>query len=416
MAMLYLEFCGTNERDNTGMVFNLAELLLMALVADWVFRKCRMPGLVGMLLVGVLLGPHLLGMISPALFDVGVELRPLALVVILLRAGLNLDRQTLNRVGIRALALACIPALFEGVAIALLAPRLLGLTPMASVVLGAVLCAVSPAVVVPKMLSCIERRRGARTGAPTMVLAAASLENTLVIVLIGVLVGIYAGSDGHVTRTLAAIPVSLVTGVAVGCLTGLVLCRIFEHINPRATRRAIALIGISLVLIHLEQVTRPYVPFAALPAVMAIGFIMLERYEQYAHEMASKLSKIWIFAEILLFTMIGAQIDPSVAFRIGTAGLLLLGAGLCARCLGVQLCLLRSSLPAGERLFVCASCLPKGTVQAAVGAMPLAALTAAGLDPAPGGTILAMAVLSIAITAPLGAWALDYSAERFLET
>lgn len=397
------------------MIFGLAELLLAALVADWLFRKCGLPGLVGMLLVGVLFGPHVLGMISPALFDVGVELRPLALVVILLRAGLKLDRQTLNRVGGRALALACVPAFLEGVAVALLAPRLLGLSPMAAVVLGAVLCAVSPAVVVPMMLSCIDRARGARTGAPTMVLAAASLENTLVIVIIGVLVGLYTGTRNHWLGMLASIPLSMLTGIAAGCITGLALCRIFARFDPRATRRAMALIGISLVLLHVEQLARGHFPFAALPAVMAIGFIMLERYEPYAHEMASKLAKIWIFAEILLFTMIGAQLDLEVALRLGVAGLLLLGAGLVARCLGVQLCLLRGTLSARERLFVCTTCIPKGTVQAAVGAMPLAALAAAGQDTAPGESILAMAVLSIAVTAPLGAWAISYATEHFLE-
>lgn len=397
------------------MVFDLAELLLAAMVADWLFRVCRLPGLVGMLLVGVLFGPNLLGMISPALFEVGVELRPLALVVILLRAGLKLDRQTVNRVGARALALSCVPALFEGVAVALLAPRLLGLTPMSSVVLGAVLCAVSPAVVVPMMLSYVDRKRGARTGVPTMVLAAASLENTLVIVVIGALVGVYAGGPERLARALAAIPVSFLVGLAVGCLTGILLCRIFSRFNPRATRRAIALIGISLVLIELEQFVRPWFPFAALPAVMAVGFIMLERYEDYAHEMALKLAKIWIFAEILLFTMIGAQLDLGVTLRLGGAGLAVLCAGLAARCLAVQFCLVRSGLPPGERLFVCASCIPKGTIQAAVGAMPLAALAAAGLDTGPGEVILAMAVLSIAVTAPLGAWAISFTGERCLE-
>ncbi|HOC69170.1 MAG TPA: cation:proton antiporter [Candidatus Hydrogenedentes bacterium] len=397
------------------MIFNLAELLLAALIADWLFRKCKMPGLVGMLLTGVLFGPNLLGMISPALFDVGVELRPMALVVILLRAGLKLDRQTLNRVGGRALALACIPAFLEGVVVALLAPRLLGLSPMAAVVLGAVLCAVSPAVVVPMMLNCIDQKRGSRTGAPTMVLAAASLENTLVIVIISALTAMFAGAPENPIRALAVIPVSVLIGIAIGCLTGLALCRIFERFNPRATRRAIALIGISLVLMHGEQLVKAWFPFVSLPAVMAIGFIMLERYEPYAHEMALKLSKIWIFAEILLFTMIGAQMELNAALPILMTALLLMSAGLVARCLGALLCLSRSSLSPGERLFVCATCLPKGTVQAAVGAMPLTALAAAGMDTGPGEVILTMAVLSIAVTAPLGAWAISYASEHFLE-
>jgi solute carrier family 9B (sodium/hydrogen exchanger), member 1/2 len=397
------------------MVFNLAEVLLLALIADWIFRKCNLPGLVGMLLVGVLLGPNLLALISPGLLDIGIQLRLVALVVILLRAGLKLDRQTLNRVGGRALALSIVPALFEGVAVAVLAPVLLGLDYKSSVVLGAVLCAVSPAVVVPLMLSYIDRGKGARNGVPTMVLASSSLENTLVIVVIGVLVSLYAGGQAHPIRQLAVIPVSILIGILVGCATGFVLCRLFERFNPRATRRAITLIGISLALIHIEQATKVWLPFAALPAVMAMGFIMLELYSDYAHEMALKLSKIWIFAEVLLFTMIGAQMDLAVVIQIGVMGILLLGGGLAARSLGVLLCLTQSALKPGERLFVCASYIPKGTVQAAVGATPLAAMAAAGLATGPGETILAMAVLSILITAPLGAWTASLAGERFLK-
>ena len=397
------------------MIFNFAEILLIALMADWLFRKCSLPGLVGMLLVGVLLGPGMLGVISPALLDIGVELRLVALVVILLRAGLNLDRQTLNRVGGRALTLSMAPALFEGIAIALLAPWLLGLSPMASVVLGAVLCAVSPAVVVPLMLSYIERRKGAGHGVPTLVLASASLENTLIIVVIGVLVSMYVGGDASPLRHLAFMPLSILTGLTAGGVIGIVLCRIYERFDPRATRRAIALIGISLAMIHLEQLTKAWLPFAALPAVMAIGFFMLEFYGEYAREMALKLSKIWIFAEILLFTMIGAQLAPGIVFQSGAMGLVLLGAGLVARLMGVQLCLLGSPLTRGERFFVSASYIPKGTVQAAVGATPLAALTAAGMDTGPGEIILAMAVLSILVTAPLGAWITACAGERYLE-
>ena len=229
------------------MIIDFFGVLIVALIADWLMRKCRQPGLVGMLLVGMLLGPNLLGFISSEMLALGVEMRSVALVIILLRAGLKLNRATLNRIGFRALLLAFVPALCEAVAITLLAPHLLGLDYGAAMLLGAVVCAVSPAVVVPLMLDFMERGKGGKSDAPTAVLAAASLENTLVIVIFGILMHLYLGDGGPLFRELAAVPVAVFWGIAVGVAAGAALCFLFKVINPRATKRAMALIALAML-------------------------------------------------------------------------------------------------------------------------------------------------------------------------
>ncbi|MCK5861418.1 MAG: cation:proton antiporter, partial [Candidatus Hydrogenedentes bacterium] len=372
-------------------------------------------GLVGMLLAGMLLGPNLLGLISSEMLEFGTEMRTVALVIILLRAGLKLNRAVLNRIGLRALLLACIPASLEAAAITLLAPPLLGLDYPAALLLGVALCAVSPAVVVPLMLDLMEQKKGNGSDAPTMVLAAASLENTLVIVIFGILMHLYIDRAAPLFRAFAAIPVSVSTGILVGMLTGALLCFLFKIVNPRATKRAMVLIAASMLFLRLEQLMGGRIPFAALPAVMAMGIIILELRDEYAHEMSSKLAKIWIFAEIVLFTMVGAQVDFYVAMKTGLWGIGILVVGLTARMMGVQLCMMGSRFSYNTRLFITTTAVPKGTVQAAIGATPLLMMTGAGMDTGPGEIILAITVLSILVTAPLGAWAISYTGEHFLE-
>jgi len=398
------------------MAVGLAELIILGLLVDWLFRHARVPGLVGMLLVGVIFGPYVFGLLSPALLGVSSDLRLIALIVILLRAGFELSKDVLARVGRMALLLSCIPALFEGVAIMFLGPHLLGLTMMESAILGSVLAAVSPAVVVPLMIRFIEERKGARKGIPTLLLAASSIDDVFVIVVYSVLIGAYTGRHVSIAWKLAGIPISILTGVGVGLLIGWGLYLLFQRFNPRATKRILVLLGISILLVRVEHLLEDRLPFAALLAVMAIGFIILEKREHYAHELSAKLGKIWVFAEIILFAMVGAQVNVSLAWRTGMAGAALIFLGLVARSVGTWVCLLGSDLNVRERIFVVIAYIPKATVQAAIGAAPLAAMKAAGMDTHPGDIILAVAVLSILLTAPLGAWAISLTGEHFLET
>ena len=397
------------------MIVSLAELLILGLIVDWAFRKLTVPGLVGMLFLGVLFGPHALGLVNPELLAASGDFRLIALIVILLRAGLELSKDTLNRVGGRVLVLAVIPAVVEGVAIMALGPSLLGLSLMESAILGSVLAAVSPAVVVPLMIRFMEQGKGAEKGIPTMGLAASSLDDVFVIVVYSVLIGIYTGASVGIAWQLAGIPLSILLGIVVGLVIGVGLFKVFQKFDPRATKRVLVMLGLSVLLVRAEYIMQAWIPFAALLAVMAMGFIILEKDDHMAHEISAKLGKIWVFAEIVLFTMVGAQVDIEVAMEAGFAGALIIGLGLVARSIGTYGCLLGSELNVAERIFVVITYLPKATVQAAIGGAPLAAMALAGMETGAGEIILAVAVLSIVLTAPLGAWAISVTGDRVLQ-
>ena len=397
------------------MAVSLAELILLGLLIDFAFRKIRIPGLVGMLCVGILLGPSVLGFLEPSLLSVSADLRMIALIVILLRAGFELSKDTLRRVGFQAALLSCIPAVFEGLAVTLLGPRLLGLSYMESAILGAVLSAVSPAVVVPLMIDFMDRRKGTEKGIPTLVLAASSIDDVFVIVIYSVLIGFYTGAKVNIAWKMAGIPVSIVSGIAIGLVIGLILYRLFNLFNPRATKRLLVILGVSIVLVSFEPEMERLLPFAALVAVMAAGAMVLEKNEYMAHEISNKLAKLWVFAEILLFTLVGAQVDIHVAWQAGLAGSALIGLALIARSIGTYLCLIGSPFTMPERMFIVISYLPKATVQAAIGGAPLLAMQATGMDTGPGQVILAVAVLSILLTAPVGAWAISLVGNRVLK-
>lgn len=396
------------------MALSLAEIIILCLIADWCCLRLRLPGLVGMLLVGVLLGPYATGWLDADLLAIGPDLRMIALIVILLRAGFALSRKVLHRVGGRVLLLAFLPATIEAGLITLVAPRLLGLSVLESAILGSVLAAVSPAVVVPAMLRLSKERRGAAKDIPAMVMAAASVDDVYVIVLHGIVMGLYLGRQEGLVGQVVGIPLSLITGIVIGLLVGVGLCKLFERFNPRATKRALVVIAVSILLLRLQSLLAGIFPFAGLVSAMAIGFVILERRELMAHEIAAKLAKTWVFAEIILFAMVGAQVNVGVAWHAGLAGLAVIALGLLARGFGVQLCLLGSRLNMGERLFVAVAFSPKATVQAAIGAAPLLAMRLAGMNTVPGELILAVAVLSIMLTAPAGAWGINALGKRVL--
>lgn len=397
------------------MALGIAEMVLLGLLVDWLFRKCRLPGLIGLLLMGVLMGPYAFDVLGPEMKAVSADWRIIALIVILLRAGFEISREALAKVGFRAVLMSFVPCLCEVGVVTLVAPGLLGLSRMESAILGAVLAAVSPAVVVPLMIQFIEQGRGAKKGVPTLVLAGASCDDAVAIVLCMSFLGMYVGQSVAVGWKIASVPVSIITGIGVGAGLGMVLYRWFDHFNPRDTKRVLILLGISILLLQVQKHIENIVPFSALLAVMAVGFIMLEKREKAAHAISSKLGKIWVFAQILLFAFVGTQVNVPVALDAGLAGAVVIVLGLLGRSFGVQLCLLKSSFNAKERLFVALSYLPKATVQAAIGATPLMYMKAAGMDTGPGEIILALAVLSIVLTAPAGAFAIAWAGENLLE-
>jgi NhaP-type Na+/H+ or K+/H+ antiporter len=397
------------------MAVTIAEFILLALLADWIFKKLKIPGLVGMLLIGVLMGPFVLNIVSPTTLAISSDLRLIALIVILLSAGLELSKDALKRVGTSAVLLAAVPPIFEGVAVTLCGPSLLGLTYMESAILGAILSAVSLAVVVPMMIKFISEKKGTEKGLPTMNLAASSLNTVFSIVAYTILIGLYVGSKVSMTWKLIGIPISIILGILAGTIIGLFLCILFKKFNPRATKRAMVVIGISILLTQVEQVMQNIIPFSALIAVMTTGFIILEKQEHAAHEISLKMGKIWLFAQILLYVLVGTQVDIYVALKAGITGTILIIIGLIARSLGTYICTLKNDLTMNERHFLVVSQIPKATVQAAIGGAPLILMKAKGMDTTPGNIILAVAVLSILITAPTGAWLISVLGEKVLK-
>lgn len=391
------------------MAISLALIVVFGLAADILFRKFKLPGLVGMLIVGILVGPHVAGLMRPEMMEVSADFRRIALIVILLRAGFELRRDTLHRVGRTAIIMSAVPAMFEIAAVIAIAPYFLNLSLLEAAILGSILGAVSPAVVVPLMIDFMERGKGAKKGIPTMVLAASSVDDVFVIVLFSIFLGMYGGQKVNIAWQLAGIPISIVLGIIVGLIPGYLLYRLFLKYDWQPPRRTLLIIGTSICLIWLEEVAHGVVPIAALLGVMAIGFIILEKEEAVAHIISQKLKKVWVFAELLLFVLVGAQVNVSVAWKAGAAGLAVIFIGLIARSIGTYLSILGTDYNWKERLFCVVAYVPKATVQAAIGAVPLEAGVAGGE------VILAIAVLSILVTAPLGAIGIILLGEPILE-
>jgi solute carrier family 9B (sodium/hydrogen exchanger), member 1/2 len=391
------------------MAASLSLIIILGLLADYIFRKARLPGLVGMLIVGILAGPYVFNMMAPEMMNVSADFRKIALIVILLRAGFELHKDTLHRVGRAALIMSSLPAIFEIAGVMLVAPRWLHISYLEAAILGSILAAVSPAVVVPLMIDFMDRGRGSQKGIPTLLLAASSIDDVFVIVLFTIFLGMYGGDTINIWAKLGEIPVSITLGILVGVVPGYFLYRLFTKYDWRPPKRTLMVLGIAIILTWIEVACEKWVPIASLLGVMAIGFIILEKTEPIAHIISQKLKKLWVFAELLLFVLVGAQVNIQVAWQAGLAGTLVILVGLLFRSVGTYFSLIGTPLNLKERIFCVIAYIPKATVQAAIGAVPLAAGVASGE------VILAVAVLSILLTAPLGAIGIIISGEKILD-
>jgi len=391
------------------MAVSLAPIIVLGLSADYLFRRFNLPGLVGMLLVGVVVGPYVLNLMAPEMMAVSVDFRKIALIVILLRAGFELRRDTLNRVGRAAITMSAVPAVFEIVGVTLVAPKLLGMSYLEAAILGAILGAVSPAVVVPLMIDFMDRGRGGKKGIPTLILGASSVDDVFVIVLFTVFLGMHSGEAFNLWWKLSEVPISIVLGIILGMIPGYFLLRLFQKYDWRPPKRTIMVLGVAILLTQIETSLEKWVSVASLLGVMAIGFIILEKSEPIAHLISQKLKKLWVFAELLLFVLVGAQVNIHVAWKAGLAGSLVILVGLFFRSVGTYLSLTGTALNWQEKLFCVVAYIPKATVQAAIGAVPLAAGVPSGE------TILAVAVLSILLTAPIGAIGIMIFGDRILD-
>lgn len=382
------------------MLISLALMLLIGLLMSELFVRLGLPGFVAMILVGVAIGPYVLNWLDPNLLAIAPDLREIALIVILLRVGLQLDFHDLKWVGRPALLLSFLPAAFEAAAATVLAHYLLGLPWLVAALLGSILAAVSPAVVVPRMLSMMEKGIGREKRIPHMIVAGASADDIFVIVLFSALLGMQ--STGFFDAwSIAMIPVSLLIGAAVGLLFGLGLVILFRKMHIRDTTKVLILLGASFFLVWADHASETWLPYSGLIAVVFMGGAILKTYGVLATRLVAKFSKVWVFAELMLFVLVGAAVDIRVVPQIGWNALFVILGALAVRMIGVFVSLWKTKLNAGERLFAALSYLPKATVQAAIGSIPLSM----GIQG--GETILAVAVLAILFTAPLGAFLID---------
>lgn len=387
------------------MLLGFALVLMSGFVFGELFGKLRLPKLTGMIAAGIALGS--LGLLDEKLLGISAELRKIALVIILLRAGMNLKLSDLKKIGRPAALLCFVPACFEMAGTVLLAPPLLGLSITEAAVMGAVLAAVSPAVIVPKMLKLMEERRGTDKLIPQMILAGASIDDVFVIVMFSVFSGIEQGGELS-ALTLLNIPLSLVLGAAAGAAVGLLLALLFRKIHIRDSAKVIVVLSCAFLLTAAEDALSGRVGFSGLVAVMAAGLFMGVKAQEQTQRVSAKLGKLWCGAEIVLFVLVGAAVDIGAAAESGVKALLLIAGALVLRSAGVFLCLIGTKLSAKERLFCAFSYLPKATVQAAIGGVPLAMGMACGQK------VLSVAVIAILVTATLGAALIEAFGKRWL--
>ena len=389
------------------MLLSIAMIMLFGMFMGWVCKKIHLPSLFGMILTGMILGPHILNFIDPSLLEISAELRRIALIIILTRAGLSLDLNDLRKVGRPAILMCFLPACFEIAGMLLLAPELLGVSLLDAAIMGAVVAAVSPAVIVPKMLKLMEEGYGVEHSLPQLILAGASVDDVFVIVLFTAFTGLAQG-DCISVRSFINIPVSVVVGIIIGMAVGIILAKYFEKIPIRDTSKVIVLMCSSFILITIEDKWGKILPFASLIAVMAIGIALQKKRACVAKKLSVKFNKLWVGAEVMLFVLVGATVDIKYALSSGVSAVLLIFGVLAFRMVGVCLCLIKTRLSRRERLFCMIAYTPKATVQAAIGGVPVA------MGLACGESVLTVAVVAILITAPLGAFFIDLTYKRLL--
>lgn len=396
------------------MLTSLALILLVGLALAAIVQRLRIPRIIGMLATGILLGPFVLNALDPSILGISPELRKIALIIILIKAGLSLNLSDLKKVGRPALLMSFLPALMEILAFVLLAPHFLPVTVKEAAIMGAVLSAVSPAVVVPRMVQLMEKKYGTNKSIPQLILAGASLDDVFVIVLFSTFLNLEQGT-GVRAMDFAGIPLSILLGIGLGLLFGLLLYLFFEgaHTKKQTVRnstKVIVILGTAFLLIAIEGALEGLVSLSGLLAVMAMAMVLKAKCTaSVSRRLSEKFGKLWLAAEILLFVLVGAAVDIRYTLEAGPAALLMLAIGLLFRSVGTWLCLLGTNLNRKERFFCILSYLPKATVQAAIGSVPLSMGLSCGK------IVLSVAVLSILITAPLGAFGMDLSYRRLLK-
>lgn len=389
------------------MLLSIACILILGMLLGQICKLLKLPTLLGMLIAGILLGPYGFGLLDPTILSISADIRKIALIIILTRAGLGLDLSSLKKLGRPALLMCFVPASFELVGMLIIGPSLLGLSLLEAAILGAVLAAVSPAVVVPRMVKLMDEGYGTNEGIPQLILAGASVDDVYVIVLFSTFTGLMQGKEASVISFIN-IPVSIILGIILGLFIGFRLSFIFKKTQIRTTAKVLIILSLSLLLVVFENMLTTAITFSALIAIMFIGIGIRKKNESLAKDISESYGKLWVGAEVFLFVLVGATVNISYLGKVGITAILAILGALIFRMLGVFLCLLGTKLTKKERLFSMLAYTPKATVQAAIGGIPLS------LGFACGDTVLTVAVLAIVITAPLGAFAIDFSYKKLL--
>lgn len=390
------------------MLTSLGLVLLLGMALGALAKRLGLPSLVGMLIAGMILGPYALDLLSDSLLNISADLRQLALIIILTRAGLSLDVAALKKVGRPAVLMCFVPACFEIAGMVVLAPRLLGVSTLDAAIMGAVVGAVSPAVIVPRMIRLSEEGWGVDRGIPQLILAGASVDDVFVIVMFTAFTGLASGGQGLTVGTVAGVPLSILTGVAAGLLLGWLLAQWFRLVHMRDSVKVVILLSLAFLLVAAEDALEGVFPFSGLLAVMAAG-VGIQRWRGVvAQRLSLKFSKLWVAAEVALFVLVGAAVDLRYALSAGVMAVLAVLGALCFRALGVLVCVSGAHFSGKEKLFCVLGYLPKATVQAAIGGVPLAMGLGCGQ------IVLTVAVIAILVTAPLGALAIDRSYPKLL--
>ena len=389
------------------MLLSISLILILGMFMGWICRKMKLPALLGMLITGIILGPYGLNLLDGSILGISAELRKIALIIILTRAGLGLDLSGLKKIGRPAVLMCFVPASFELLGMILLAPKLMGASVLESAVMGAVLAAVSPAVVVPRMVKLMDEGYGVKEGIPQLILAGASVDDVYVIVLFSTFVGMMQGEGASILK-FVNIPVSIFWGIAIGLLLGVLLAYFFKKVHIRDTSKVLIILSISFLLVVIEDKLTTAITFSSLIAVMFIGIGLQKKREAVAKRLSVKYGKLWVAAEVFLFVLVGATVNIEYLGKIGAKAFIVIIGALIFRMFGVFVCLLGTNLKRKERLFAMMAYTPKATVQAAIGGIPLA------LGLACGDIVLTVAVLAIVFTAPLGAFAIDLSYKKLL--
>lgn len=389
------------------MLTSVAVILLLGLFVGSIFSKLKLPNLLGMIIVGIVLSPHALNLIDPSILNISADLRQIALVIILTRAGLSLNIADLKKVGRPAVLMCFVPACTEIIGTVILAPPLLGVTPLEAAIIGSVISAVSPAVIVPRMIKLIDEGYGKEHSIPQLLLAGASVDDVFVIVVFTALTSL--ASTGTVSAiSFLQIPVSILTGVMTGALTGNVLVLFFKKFHMRDSVKILIILSFSFLLLELQNRLEGIIPISGLLAIMSLGIIIKKRYSILAERLSVKYNKLWVAAEIFLFVLVSATLDLRYAITAGIFAVLLVACALVFRMAGVAISLIKTKLTKYEKVFCMIAYTPKATVQAAIGAIPFTM----GLNC--GQTVLTVAVLSILITAPFGAICIDNLYKKLL--